>query len=41
MGSLGRIFIFLNNELAKVDVTKISEVEADKIRKEFRGPGIP
>ena len=31
----------LNNELAKVDVTKISEEEADKIRKEFQGPGKP
>lgn len=29
----------LNAELAKVDTSKISEAEAEKIRREFQGPG--
>jgi uncharacterized membrane protein len=31
----------LNNELNKIDPDKLSEAEADKIRKEFQGPGTP
>jgi uncharacterized membrane protein len=31
----------LNNQLAKIDANKLSEAEADKIRKEFQGPGTP
>jgi uncharacterized membrane protein len=31
----------LNNELNKIDPEKLSEAEADKIRKEFQGPGTP
>jgi uncharacterized membrane protein len=31
----------LNNKLAKIDANKLAEAEADKIRKEFQGPGTP
>jgi uncharacterized membrane protein len=31
----------LNNKLAKIDANQLSETEADKIRKEFQGPGTP
>jgi uncharacterized membrane protein len=31
----------LNNQLAKIDVNRLSEPEADRIRKEFQGPGAP
>ena len=31
----------LNNELARVDPDRLSEVEADRIRTEFQGPGAP
>jgi uncharacterized membrane protein len=31
----------LNNQLAKMDVTQLSEAEADKIRTAFQGPGTP
>ena len=31
----------LNNKLAKIDANQLSEAEADRIRKEFQGPGTP
>jgi uncharacterized membrane protein len=31
----------LNEKLAKVDVNRLSEAEADSIRREFQGPGSP
>lgn len=31
----------LNNKLAKIDANKLSEPEADRLRKEFQGPGTP
>ncbi|GHO49280.1 DUF1772 domain-containing protein [Ktedonospora formicarum] len=31
----------LNNQLAEIDIDQISEEEADKVRKEFQGPGSP
>jgi uncharacterized membrane protein len=31
----------LNNKLAKIDAGKLPEAEADKIRREFQGPGTP
>ncbi len=31
----------LNDRLDKVDVSQLSEAEADRIRKEFQGPGTP
>lgn len=31
----------LNNKLANIDANQLSEAEADKLRKEFQGPGSP
>ena len=31
----------LNNKLAKINSNQLSEAEADRIRKEFQGPGTP
>jgi len=31
----------LNNKLAKLDISQLSEAEADRIRQEFQGPGSP
>jgi hypothetical protein len=31
----------LNNRLATIDASKLSEAQADRIRKEFQGPGSP